>query len=68
MTLTTFFARVHLANNKLSFIDICKAFLVCAFEIVVLRFILMVTRLFSVFTYRKNKRRWDKLDRAEFKV
>lgn len=68
MTLTTFFARVHLANNKLSFMDICKAFLVCAFEIVVLRFILMVTRLFSVFTYRKNKRRWDKLDRAEFKV
>lgn len=68
MTLTTFFARVHLANNKLSFTDICKAFLVCAFEIVVLRFILMITRLFSIFTYKKNKHRWDKLDRTELKV
>ena len=68
MTLTTFFARVHLANNKLSFLDICKAFLVCAIEIVILRFILMISRLTSVFTYRKNKCRWDKLDRTELRV
>ena len=68
MTLTTFFARVHLANNKLSFLDICKAFLVCAIEIVILRFILMISRLTSVFTYKKNKRRWDKLDRTELRV
>ncbi len=68
MTLTTFFTRVHLANNVLSFTDACKAFLVCIFEIVVLRFILMVSRLTTVFSSKKKKMKWDKLKRMEMKV
>ena len=63
LSLTTFFARVHIVNNKISFSDILKAFLVCLFEISILRFILMVGRLVTVFTYRNNKMRWDKLNR-----
>lgn len=65
MSLTTFFARIHLSNNKLSLKDISKAFLVCMFEIVVLRFVLMLSRLSTYFGYHKKKMRWDKLDRMD---
>lgn len=68
MSLTTFFARIHLANNKLSFLDMCKAFLVCLFEIVVLRFILMIARLSTFLGYKKKRMRWEKLKRSEMKV
>lgn len=68
MSLTTFFARIHLTKNKLSFSDICKAFLVCLFEIVVLRFILMVSRLTTIFGYKKKRMKWEKLNRMEMKV
>ncbi len=64
LSLTTFFARVHLVNNKISFLDIVKAFLVCIFEITFLRFILMVGRLFTLITYNTSKMRWDKLNRS----
>lgn len=65
MSLTTFFSRVHLANNKLSLLDICKAFLVCLFEIVILRFILMLSRLSTFVGYRKKRMRWEKINRSE---
>ena len=68
MTLTTFFARIHLANNVLSFSDMCKAFTVCIFEIVILRFILMISRLTTIFSSKKKKMKWDKLNRMEMKV
>lgn len=68
MTLTTFFARIYLANNKLSFKDICRAVYLCIFEIVFLRFILMVARLTSFIGYKKKRMKWDKLDRTELKV
>ncbi len=68
MTLTTFFARIYLANNKLSFVDICRALYLCIFEIVFLRFILMVARLTSFIGYKKKRMKWDKLDRTELKV
>lgn len=68
MSLTTFFARVHLTKNKLSFSDICKAFLVCLFEIVVLRFILMLSRLTTIFGYKKKRMKWEKLNRMEMNV
>lgn len=68
MTLTTFFARIYLANNKLSFIDILRAVYLCIFEIVILRFILMISRLTSFIGYKKKRMKWDKLDRTELKV
>lgn len=68
MTLTTFFARVYLADNKLSFLDICKSFFLCTFEIAILRFILMISRLTTYFGYKKKRMKWDKLDRTEIKI
>ncbi len=68
MTLTTFFARIYLANNKLSFIDILRAIYLCIFEIVFLRFILMVSRLTSFIGYKNKRMKWEKLDRTELKV
>jgi len=68
MSLTTFFSRIHLANNKLSFWDICKAGLVCLFEIVILRTILMVARLTTFFGYKKKRMRWDKINRTELNL
>lgn len=68
MSLTTFFSRIHLTNNKLSFLDICKAFLVCLFEIVILRTILMVARITTFFGYKKKRMRWEKINRTELKI
>lgn len=68
MTLTTFFARVYLASNKLSFFDICKAFFLCAFEIVILRFILMLARLSTLAGYKHKRMKWEKLHRSEMNV
>ena len=68
LSLTTFFARIHLINYKIKLFDDVKAFVLCAFEISVLRFILMISRLLTLLTYRKNKMRWDKLNRKRINV
>lgn len=68
MSLTTFFSRIHLTNNKLSILDVLKAFLVCLFEIVVLRTILMIARITTFFGYKKKRMRWEKINRTELKI
>lgn len=68
MSLTTFFARVHTSNNKLSVKDVFKASFVCVLEIIFLRFILMLARLSTFLGYKKKRMRWDKINRTEMKV
>lgn len=63
MSLTAFFSRVQTRDLKLSAGDVLKALLLSVFEVTVLRFILATTRMLALVGYRKNRRRWDKLER-----
>ena len=65
LSMTAFFSRIHTIDMKLSFWDMCKAFLLCLFEITFLRFHLAVVRATAFIGYRKNKLNWDKLERQK---
>jgi biofilm PGA synthesis N-glycosyltransferase PgaC len=65
MSLTAFFSRVQTRDLSLSRRDVVRALVLSLFEIVVLRFIMAVTRMVALIGVRKNKNRWDKLERTE---
>lgn len=62
LSFTTFLARIHVENLKLSFRDLIKAVFISMFEITILRTILVVVRFFSFFG-RKHKRTWGQIKR-----
>ncbi len=65
LSITAFFSRIHTIDMKLSFKDMCKAFLLCMFEITFLRFDLAAVRAGAFIGYKKNKLNWDKLARQK---
>ncbi len=65
LSLTAFFSRMHTIDMKLTFGDMCKAVLLCLFEITFLRFHLAVVRAGAFIGYKKNKLNWDKLERSK---
>lgn len=65
LSLTAFFSRIHTIDLNLSFGDLCKALLLCLFEITFLRFYLAFVRATAFVGYRKNKLNWDKLERQK---
>ena len=65
LSLTAFFSRIHTVDMKLSAGDMCKALLLCLFEITFLRFHLAVVRATAFIGYKKNRLNWDKLARQK---
>ncbi len=65
LSLTAFFSRIHTIDMKLRFGDLCKAVLLCLFEITFVRFYLAVVRALAFVGYKKNKLNWDKLERQK---
>lgn len=65
LSLTAFFSRIHTIDLKLSVLDLCKAFLLCLFEITFLRFHLAIVRATAFIGYKKNRLNWDKLERQK---
>ncbi|MEG2783187.1 MAG: glycosyltransferase family 2 protein [Lachnospiraceae bacterium] len=55
LTLTSFFTRLYMQNMHISFGDSIKVVLLCAFELVGLRFILMLVRANALIGYKKKK-------------
>ncbi|MEG2668653.1 MAG: glycosyltransferase family 2 protein, partial [Lachnospiraceae bacterium] len=55
LTLTSFFTRLYMQNMHISFWDSIKVVLLCAFELVGLRFILMLVRANALIGYKKKK-------------
>ena len=70
LSLTTFLARLHIENIKLSFKDVVKAIILCVLEITVLRFILLIARLSAFIGYKKKRNIWERAERTkiEFKT
>ena len=68
LSLTSFFARIHTLDLSLSFKDALKAVALCLVEVTVLRFILALTRFFSLFRYHRNKRKWEKIERKKMDI
>lgn len=65
LSLTTFLAQIHVLNLKISLLDVIKSSFVCAFEVTILRFILMFFRITSFIGYNKKKLIWNKFQREE---
>lgn len=61
LSVTTFLARVHVENLKISGRDIVKAIFLAIFEITFLRFILVLVRFFSFFS--RKKKNWGSIKR-----
>ena len=64
MSLTAFFSRVQTRNLRISASDVARAVLLSVLEITVLRFVMALTRMFSMIGYKKHERRWDKIVRT----
>lgn len=65
LSLTAFFARMYTIDLKLSALDVLRAFLLCLFEVVFLRFYLAFVRMTAFIGYRKNRLNWGKLERKK---
>ena len=63
LTLVSFFSRIYMQRMHISFLDGLKAILLSGFELVGMRFILMLVRMFALITYKKNKDVWGVLER-----
>lgn len=65
LTLTSFFTRLYLHKMRISIGDALKAIALCGFELVVLRFVLMLVRVEALLGYRKNRHVWGEKERFE---
>ena len=68
MSLTSFFARTQTLDLSISFLDVLKAIGLCFFEVTFLRLIIVFTRFFSLFGYRKHKGTWGKIQRKKINI
>ncbi len=68
LSITAFFSRVHVSGIEITFGDAVKAIVYCLFENTVLRMILLYTRLTAFIGYRKNRLRWNKMQRQHVEV
>lgn len=65
LTLISFFSRLYMQNMHISLWDSIKAVFLCGFELVGLRFVLMLVRMNALIGYRKNKHNWGTLVRQK---
>ena len=63
LTVISFTARNFVSNTKMSLNDIFKALLICIPENMVIRFIMVWTRLFAILFYRGKKTKWGQIKR-----
>lgn len=63
LTLSSFFNRLYVRQMHISLKDTIKAILLCGFELVGLRFILMLVRLNAMIGYRKKRDEWGEIER-----
>ncbi len=68
LSLTAFFARIQTIDLEVSFKDALKAMSLCAFEISVLRFIMVCVRATAFFGYKKKKLRWGSIERKKINL
>lgn len=68
LSLTIFFARIYLHDSKINFTDFLKAIFLCLIEIVGLRQIISIARMWSLVEYRKNRLQWSDLERKKQKI
>ena len=64
LTLSSFFNRLYVRKMRISFKDTVKAVLLCGFELIGLRFILMLVRANAMIGYRKKRDEWGKIERV----
>ncbi|MEG0306809.1 MAG: glycosyltransferase [Clostridium sp.] len=65
LTVISFLTRNFLSDEKVKFIDVIKAFLLCIPENIVLRFIMAWTRIFAILFYRGKKTKWGSIKRVK---
>lgn len=63
LTLIAFFSRIHTQQVYISFWDGLRAVLLSGFELVGMRFILMLVRMNALLGYRKNRSVWGEKER-----
>lgn len=63
LTLIAFFSRIYTAQLHISWKDSLKAVLLSGFELVGMRFILMLVRMNALIGYTKKRKEWGKLER-----
>ena len=68
LSLTAFFARIHTIDLEVSLNDALKAVLLCAFEISVLRFVMVWVRATAFFGYKKKKLHWGRIERKKINL
>lgn len=65
LSVTAFFQRIYTQNLYIEPRDVIKAILMCVVENVFFRFVLDFVRATAFIGYRKRKRQWGKISRAE---
>lgn len=65
LTIIAFFAQIHTKQIKMNFWDCVKVVLLSGFELVGMRFILMIVRMNALIGYKKKKNHWGTLKRFE---
>lgn len=68
MSLTAFWAQMYTCDIALSFRDFIKSIVVCFFEAVFLRFILLQVKLTAFIGYRKKRRDWGEIKREKIEL
>ena len=68
LSLTSFFARTQTTEVTLSVKDVCKAILMCLFEITFMHFVLTYVRATAFIGYRKKKLQWGRIERKKINL
>lgn len=63
LTIIAFFTQIHTRHIRLTFLDVIRTILLSGFELVGLRFILMLVRMNALIGYRRKKNVWGDLKR-----
>lgn len=67
LTITAFIQRIYTQNLKVRWVDFIKACIICLMESLFFRYFLVFVRLTAFIGYKKNKQKWGKLKRSEYK-
>lgn len=65
LTVISFATRNFLSNHRVKLLDIFKAFLLCVPEVVFLRFVMALTRIFAPLFMRGKHTKWGKIKRVK---
>lgn len=68
LSLTSFFARTQTTEVTLSVKDVCKAILMCLFEITFMHFVMTYVRSTAFIGYRKKKLQWGRIERKKINL